>query len=266
MEALYHATADLGPADIVAPADSQSASGHAISVLKPLLVRRLHVNNAFYGWSVAGRPADCVKLAMLQLLPQRPDLVLSGINAGANTGVNVFYSGTVAAALEGALFGIPSIAFSLELSDELDFHRAGRVARTVLDHILAAGLIPRTTPAATSSGASANAAFADTAPSVVPGPCFNVNIPALTRGWPRGVRVCPQAPVNWEEHYRKEANGDGESLYWLDGRLPDCFHCPDTDMSALRDGYVCVTPLRPNLTDPARLAEIAAWRWPAEFR
>ncbi|MEW6250740.1 MAG: 5'/3'-nucleotidase SurE [Planctomycetota bacterium] len=239
LEALYQAVADLGQVEVVAPEDAQSASGHAISVLKPMPVRRVHVNNVFYGWAVGGRPADCVKVAMLELLRERPGLVLSGINAGANTGVNVLYSGTVAAALEGALFGAPAVAFSLELSDELDFRRAGRVARAVLDIILAAGLRP--------------------------GLCLSVNIPALSRGWPRGVRCCPQAPVNWEEHYRKRENGSGETIYWLDGRLPDCASCPESDMAALRDGYVTVTPLRADLTDRERLTEVAGWRWPAHF-
>ena len=144
LEALYRAVTDLGHVDVVAPDDSQSGVGHAISVLKPLLVRRLHVNNLFHGWSVAGRPADCVKLAMNDLLAERPDLVLSGINAGANTGINVLYSGTIAGAVEAALFGVPAIAFSLELSDELDFAMAGRVARRILDAILAAQPVPGT--------------------------------------------------------------------------------------------------------------------------
>ncbi len=239
IEALYAAVADLGAVDVVAPEDAQSATGHAISVLKPMPVRRLHVNSTFHAWAVGGRPADCVKVAMLELLPARPHLVLSGINAGANTGVNVLYSGTIAAALEGALFGVPAVAFSLELSEELDFRRAARIARDVLDRILAAGLAA--------------------------GQCLSVNIPALGPGRPRGVRCCPQAPVNWEEHYRKKENGSGETIYWLDGRLPECDHCPDTDMAALRDGYVTITPLCADLTDRARLTQIRGWAWPTSF-
>ena len=117
VEALYRAVADLGHVDVVAPETPQSASGHAISVRTPMAVRRVHVSGVFHGWSVDGRPADCVKLAVGELLEHRPDFVLSGINAGVNTGINVLYSGTVAGAIEGAFFGIPSIAFSLELSD-----------------------------------------------------------------------------------------------------------------------------------------------------
>src|SRR5215475_1178467 len=110
IEALHAAIADLGEVHVVAPETSQSAIGHAISVLTPMSVRRVHVSNAFHGWSVDGRPADCVKLAILELLPRRPDFVLSGINAGVNTGINVLYSGTVAGAAEGAFFNVPSMA------------------------------------------------------------------------------------------------------------------------------------------------------------
>ena len=239
LEALYSAVADLGHVDVVAPDDSQSAVGHAISVLKPLLVRKIHVNHLFHGWSVAGRPADCVKLAMIELLDEKPDIVLSGINAGANAGINVLYSGTIAAAMEAALFGIPAIAFSQELSDELDFDKAGAVARTVLEHCLASELQP--------------------------GMCLSVNIPAVDAGWPRGVRCCPQAPISWEEHYEKRVDADGHAIYWLDGRLPDHGVEPETDLGAIRDGYVTVTPLRANLTDTGTIDSVAGWKWPQAF-
>jgi 5'-nucleotidase len=239
LEALYDAVKDMGQVDVVAPDDSQSAVGHAISVLKPLLVRRVHVNGNFHGWSVAGRPADCVKLAMIELLDPRPDFVLSGINAGANAGVNVLYSGTIAGAIEGALFGVPAMAFSLELSDELDFRRAARISRAVFERYVA------TRPPA--------------------GMCLSVNIPALEPGRPRGVRCCVQAPVSWEEHYKKQADGDGRAIYWLDGRLPDHAAAPDTDLTALRDGYVAITPLRADMTDRERMASITGWDWPSSF-
>lgn len=239
LEALYDAVADLGHVDVVAPAAAESATGHAISINKPLLVKHLHVNNRFDGRSVAGRPADCVKLAVLELLEEPPDLVLSGINAGANTGVNVLYSGTVAGAMEGALQGISSVAFSLELSEELDFGRAGQVARRVLE------------------------AYLEAPPA--PGSCLSVNIPATGGTWPRGIRCCPQAPVSWEEHYRKEVNADGDAVYWLDGRLPDLSAAPDTDMAVLRAGYVSVTPLRGDMTDRTKLNPLAARNWPDTF-
>lgn len=240
IEALYRAVADLGHVDVIAPEDAQSAVGHAISVQKPMLVRRVHINDVFHGWSVAGRPADCVKLAMIELLDQPPDLVLSGINAGANAGINVLYSGTIAGAVEGALYNVPAVAFSLQLSDEMDFHKAGRISRNVLDHILAA----RPTP----------------------GTCLSVNIPALNKGWPLGVKCCPQAPVSWEEHYDSQVDATGQTVYWLNGRLPEHPGHPESDMAALRDGYVAITPLQPDLTHRERLGEVAGWKWPTSFQ
>lgn len=239
LEALYQAVADLGHVDVVAPDDSQSATGHAISVLKPMLVRHVHVNNVFHGWSVAGRPADCVKLAMLELLDQRPDFVLSGINAGANAGINVLYSGTIAGAMEAALFNVPSIAFSLQLSDEMDFHLAGRIARSMFER------------------------FVDSSPPN--DTCLSINIPALDKGIPRGVRCCPQAPVSWDENYHKEQDPDGNTIYWLDGRLGDHADCPNTDLAAIREDYVAVTPLRADLTARDRIENVTNWSWPDDF-
>lgn len=239
IEALYTAVADLGEAHVVAPESSQSAIGHAISVLTPMSVQSVHVNNIFHGHSVDGRPADCVKLAMLELLPGRPDFVLSGINAGVNTGINVLYSGTVAGAAEGAFFNVPSMAISLELSAELDFHKAGRIARALFQQFVAS------------------------APP--PGTCLNVNIPALDKGWPLGVRICPQSIVPMDDIYKKQADPNGRTIYWLDGKFPDKGSCPDSDVEAVHERYVSITPLRFDMTDRARLGEVAGWRWPAAF-
>jgi 5'-nucleotidase len=238
IEALYRAVHDLGEVEVVAPETTQSAVGHAISVLTPMAVSRVHVRNLFWGHSVDGRPADCVKLALVELLEKKPDFVLSGINAGANTGINVLYSGTVAGALEGAFFGVPSIAFSLELSAELAFHRAGQIARAIFQR------------------------FAASQPA--PGTCLSVNIPALDQGWPRGVRVCHQGTVPMLEHYHKATDEQGRAIYWLDGRLPDQDH-PDCDLAAMRERYVTVTPLRFDLTDAAQMPTLAKWDWPQVF-
>jgi 5'-nucleotidase len=240
IEALYQAVADLGHVSVVAPATSQSAIGHAISVLTPMVVHRVHVNNVFHGWSVDGRPADCVKLAVLELLDPRPDFVLSGINAGANTAINVLYSGTVAGAVEGAFFGIPSMAISLELSAELDFNKAGVIARSLFQH------------------------YAASRPP--PGSVLNVNIPALDAGWPRGVRVCPQDVVPMDDHYRHNTDEDGRAIYWLDGRMPDRERCgPDSDLAALLQRFVSITPLRFDMTDHARLEQVSRCTWPQSF-
>jgi len=239
IEALYRAVSDLGEVTVVAPETPQSASGHAITVRSPMDVHRVHVNNVFYGWSVDGRPADCVKLALMELLDERPDFVLSGINAGANTGIDVLYSGTVAGAIEGAFYDIPAAAFSLASSDELNFPMAGRIARAVFERFMAAKPRPAT--------------------------CLNVNIPALDQGWPKGVRCCPQGTVAMEERYAKQTAAEGHTIYWLDGRSSAASVAPNSDQAVVREGYVAITPLRFNMTDPEELARLSEWTWPASF-
>src|SRR5947209_19456876 len=130
----------LGTVTVVAPAGEQSAVGHSITLLTPLLVQEVvDEHNKPMGWAVEGRPADCVKLALMELLPEPPDLIVSGLNAGSNAGINVLYSGTVAAAIEGAFFRVTSIACSLEYTKlrPLDFARGAALARTVVEQILA---------------------------------------------------------------------------------------------------------------------------------
>lgn len=239
IEALYRAVADLGEVEVVAPETTQSAVAHAITVLAPMPAHRIRVKDAFEGWSVDGRPADCVKLAMLELLPWRPDFVLSGINAGVNTGINILYSGTVAGAAEGAFFGVPSMAVSLELSERLDFERAGRIARSIFQRYTAAD------PPA--------------------GACLNVNIPALDTGWPKGIRVCPQGVVPMNDRYHKQMDPRGRPIFWLDGAMPARDSCPNTDLEAVMEGYVSITPLRFDVTDRTLLPRVAEWDWPRSF-
>ncbi|MGE3180195.1 MAG: 5'/3'-nucleotidase SurE [Phycisphaerae bacterium] len=238
ISALYRAVADLGHVDVVAPETTQSAMGHAITIKTPMLVRRVHVNNTFHGWAVDGRPADCVKLAMKELLDEPPDFVVSGINHGANTGVNVLYSGTVAGAAEGSFFGPPSMAFSLELSEKLDFEKAEKIAREMFIQ------------------------YAKSKPHR--GMCLNVNFPPLDHGWPRGVKCTPMGLLTMDDHYIKERHEDG-TMYWLDGKLPDHQRDPQSDLAALRENYVSVTPLKFELTHLEQLKEVAEWKWPQQF-
>ena len=190
------------------------------------------------GWAVEGRPADCVKLALLELLPEPPDLIVSGLNAGANAGINVLYSGTVAAAIEGAFFQVPSIAVSLEYSKPkpLNFPQAADIARGVIAQIL--GHAP--------SGSA----------------LFNVNIPSLEKGPILGVRVMPQNVAPYLETFDRR----------VDPRRPACIsglrrtlaapiRIPETDVIALAEGYVTVTPLQFNLTDAVMLEKMKAWEW-----
>ncbi|MFQ5422415.1 MAG: 5'/3'-nucleotidase SurE [Phycisphaerae bacterium] len=240
IDALYRALEGLGEVAVVAPETSHSGVGHAISVLAPVAAHRVHVKSTFEGWAVSGRPADCVKLAMLELLDERPDFVVSGINGGINTGVYVLYSGTVAGAAEGAVFfGVPSMAVSLEVSDRMDFDRAGQIARRVFERYAAAR-----PPAGT---------------------CLNVNIPALDSGWPKGVRVCPQCVVPARASYRRQNDPGGRQVFWLEGGSPEQASLAGTDTGAVLDRYVAITPMKFDVTDLELLPEVSTWDWPERF-
>ncbi|MCP4594458.1 MAG: 5'/3'-nucleotidase SurE [bacterium] len=240
IDALFQALADLGEVVVVAPERSHSGAGHALTVQAPVAVQRVRIRDEFGGWAISGGPADCVKLAMLELLDQPPDFVVSGINGGINTGVFQRYSGTVAAAAESAIFfGVPSMAISLEVSEVMRYERAGAVARRIFETY--------------------------TAGSPPVGSCVNVNIPALDSGWPRGVRVRPQSVVPVGARYRRQTDAGGRKLYWLEGALPEREDHVDTDTGAVLDGYVAITPLKFEVTDRELLASLSNWEWPERF-
>src|SRR5437773_1659460 len=211
----------LGDVVVVAPATEQRAVGHSITLLTPLLVQDvLDEQNQFLGWAVEGRPADCVKLALLELLREPPDLVVSGLNAGGNAGINVLYSGTVAAAIEGAFFRCASIACSLEYKKvrPLDFAQAAGYARQIIAQIMARR------PAE--------------------GSLFNVNIPALERGPIRGVKVLPQNVAPYVETFDRRTDPRGRVYFWSSPEFSCPDPHPDTDVTALAEGYITVTPLQ----------------------
>jgi 5'-nucleotidase len=228
----------LGSVIVVAPATEQSATGHSVTLLNPLLVSEVFDDDGktFIGWGIEGRPADCVKLALLELLPDPPDIIISGLNAGSNAGINVLYSGTVAAAIEGAFYRHTAIAVSLEYDKKItDFPAAARYARQVIEQILA------TKPTA--------------------GSLFNVNLPVLERGPVKGVKVLPQNVSPYTEKFDRRVNPRGRMYFWAS---PD-FLCPDpapgTDVEALAEGYITITPLKFDLTDHAKLGELQSREW-----
>jgi len=228
ISALARALAPLGEIEVVAPESGQSGAAHAITFLAPLICERISIDGAFFGWSVDGSPADCVKLGVHELCEKRPDLVVSGINAGANRGVDVIYSGTVAGAVEAAFIGIPSLAISLEASGGFDFERAGVHAREVVARALEIGIDP--------------------------GTVLNVNIPRLDRGDPRGVKVVRQSTAPWTDTYDRRADPRGRAYFWLtdQGERGD-EPAVETDLSAVRAGYVTITPLQHDLTEYRQL-------------
>jgi 5'-nucleotidase len=228
----------LGEVVVVAPATEQSAVGHSVTLTTPLVVQEvLDEQRQPMGWAVEGRPADCVKLALRELLAEPPDLIVSGLNAGSNAGINVLYSGTVAAAIEGAFFRRTSIACSLEYTKlrPLDFARGAELARKVIEQILAQQ--PDT------------------------GTLFNVNIPSPERGPIRGIRSVPQNVAAYVETFDRRIDPRGRMYFWSS---PD-FCCPDphpdTDVTALSEGYITVTPLQFDLTQAAVLERMSRWQW-----
>jgi 5'-nucleotidase len=231
----------LGSVVVVAPATEQSATGHSVTLLTPLLVNEVYEDDGktLIGWAVEGRPADCVKLALLELLPEPPDVIVSGMNAGSNAGINVLYSGTVAAAIEGAFYRHTAIAVSLEYDKKIyDFPTAAKYARRVVEQILAH------------------------APP--PGSLFNVNLPVLERGPIRGVKVMPQNVSPYVEKFDRRINPRGRTYFWASPEFSCPSPHPDTDVTALAESYITVTPLQFDLTDHARIDSMQAWEWAVE--
>jgi len=241
LAALNAAVSDLGEVTVVAPSSAQSAAGHSITLKDPLTVHRVQMNDSpepFWGNSVDGRPADCVRLAVRKLLAQWPDLVLSGINAGANVGVNVFYSGTVAAAAEAAMLGIPSVALSAGYEGdpgEIDYERAARLCRWVLDRLLDVGLHD--------------------------GDLINVNIPPVGCGRPAGVRVVPQSTSELDDAYHEVPDGQGRHSYRLSDSYRFVDRHEDTDVGCLHAGCITVTPLHVDMTRHERMGALAGRQW-----
>lgn len=235
LAAMHRQLTALGEVSVAAPDTVQSAAAHAITIDAPLTAARLHVHHEFYGWSIAGRPADCVKLAVAKLIQPRPDLVVSGINDGANVSINVLYSGTVAAAAEGAMLGIPAIAVSLERGPELDFDWAARIARGLIERAVARPLQP--------------------------GQLLNINIPDLSHGRPKGVKVVGQSIRKMDEVYERRDGPGGSTQYYLEGYFGDLNDEAETDLKAIVGGYVSVTPLHVDLTAREQLDDVANRDW-----
>ncbi len=223
LTAIYKRLTRLGKVTVAAPSDVQSGAGHAIS-LTEIQCKLVNVNGIFDGYSVDGSPADCVKLALNELVdPNDPvDLVISGMNYGANVGINVFYSGTVAGAIEAAFYNLPAIAVSAAFDEPMDFEAAA-------DHAFA--IITQLT-------------------DLPAGRVANLNIPQLSKGPPKQVRIVGQSIHGFEEKYRIRTDDDGQRVYQLTGgNHRDPQDGGWTDVTALLAGHITLTCLRQELTD-----------------
>lgn len=237
-EGLYRlakAMARLGEVTVVAPLVERSAVGHALTLTDPLRVEKVFHDGVLFGRAVNGTPADCVKLAMRMLMEQPPDLVVSGINHGANTGHNVIYSGTVSAATEGAILSIPAFAISRAWSMEPDFEPAAEIAVEVAERIMGHHLPD--------------------------GILLNVNVPALPREAIHGFRVTEQGQGRFVEAFETRIDPRGKTYYWQAGEtlIPD--RGETIDDTALEEGYVAITPIHYDLTARLFMAELETWGW-----
>jgi 5'-nucleotidase len=223
LAALHRELRHLGEVAVVAPESEQSAVGHAISLMNPLRVKEVVLDGGLQGWAVSGTPADCVKIALAELLPQPPELVISGINLGPNVGINVLYSGTVSAATEAAILGVRGLALSLNTYKDADFVTAAHLARELIAQLL-------------------------DWPSWAPEVCLNVNLPALPRERIRGVRITRQDTGPLVEHYERRVDPREHVYYWLAEINERRDLELDTDYGALAAGYISITPIHHDLT------------------
>lgn len=223
LRALYNSMKKAGlNVKVVAPVSEQSAVGHAVSLSTPLRVKEFK-EDGFHGLGVYGTPVDCVKLALSTLLDKKPDIVISGINSGANVGVDILYSGTVSAATEGALMGISSMAVSYDNFNPVDLSEQANYCIDLLKKIPWEKLRNKTV--------------------------INLNFPATPVVETKGITICPHTRVSWQDWYDSRLDPRGHPYYWLNGIMPPENISPDSDRALLTDGYITITPLHFDFTD-----------------
>lgn len=223
LRALYHGMKKAGiEVKVVAPVSEQSAVGHAVSLSTPLRVKEFK-EDGFHGLGVYGTPVDCVKLALSTLLDEKPDIVISGINSGANVGVDILYSGTVSAATEGALMGRPSIAVSYDNFTPTDLTEQADYAIKLLDKIPWDKLKTKTV--------------------------VNLNFPDIPIASTKGITVCPHTRASWQDWYDSRLDPRGHPYYWLTGVMPPDQISPESDRALLTEGYITITPLHFDFND-----------------
>jgi 5'-nucleotidase len=232
--ALYAQLKALGEVTVVAPMTEQSATGHGITLASPLRVKKVQREKGFVGYAVTGTPADCVKFALRVLMKKMPDMVVSGINQGPNVGLSVIYSGTVSAAVEGTIIGVPSVAVSLTSHEASDFDFAAQFAKKL------AKIVHRK--------------------KLPPGVLLNVNIPAVPAEEIRGVRITKQGKSRVAEVLHKRTDPNDRTYYWLSGELVEVEDTAESDLSVIKRNMVSITPLHYDLTDYDFMRKLSGWK------
>jgi len=227
----------IGNVVVVAPDSPQSGMGHAITLDSTLYAEKINIDSDSEGileYSCSGTPADCVKLALQELLERKPDICVSGINHGSNSSINVIYSGTMSAAIEAGIEGIPAIGFSLcDYKWEADFSQAQDFIFNIVTQALKNGMQK--------------------------GTVLNVNIPKLEKTKLKGIKICRQAKANWKEKFDKRVSPMGKDYYWLTGKFELLDKGEDTDEWALANGYISVVPTHFDLTAHHVIQELNTW-------
>ncbi len=236
LRALCRGLKTIGDVTVAAPEMEMSAVGHAITIAMPLRVREVKDHGQPFGYAVNGTPADCVKIALLAIMKEPPDIVISGINHGANLATNIIYSGTVSAATEGTILGVPSIAFSLTThGKEPDFGSAVKHAVAITKKVFEKGLQR--------------------------GTLLNVNIPALPEKEIKGVRICRQSHCVFRGAFEKREDLRGVDYYWQGGVMDTKDPDPNVDIVLNEKGYITITPIHFDLTNHSYLDELRSWEF-----
>lgn len=234
LAALVKELRTIADVTVVAPDSQQSAVGHAITVHRPLRMREMSKDGQFFGYATDGTPADCVKLATRNIMKQKPDLVISGINHGSNTAISVIYSGTVSAATEGTILGIPSFAVSLTtFQPNADFSYAAKFAKNMALKIVQYGL-----------------------PN---GTLLNVNVPPVPEHEIRGVVITRQGKSVWNDEFEARRDPGNKQYFWLKGELVELDDEEDIDQRAILNNKVSVTPIQFDLTNYSMIERLKEW-------
>jgi 5'-nucleotidase len=231
---LIEAARPFGDLHVLAPDKPQSGMGHAITLHDPIRLFKSALYPGIEAYACSGTPVDCVKLGIFELLGAKPDLILSGVNHGENSSTNVLYSGTMSAAIEGAMEGIPSFGFSLaDYASDADFSASQHYIDILLRQFFEKGFEA--------------------------GICLNVNIPKLPLSDIKGIQFCKQAHAYWSDRFEKRQDQYGRDYFWLTGEFADLDQRPDTDLHALKAGFVSVVPTHFDLTAYAHLNHFKSW-------
>jgi 5'-nucleotidase len=234
IQALIEAVKELGEVIVVAPEKGQSGMGHAITISDIVRLNKVEREDGITAYSSSGTPVDCVKLAICHVLHKKPDLVVSGINHGANSSINVIYSGTMSAAVEGSMEGIPSIGFShLSYAYDTDFLAFKKYIQTLCKNALNNDFPNKT--------------------------CLNVNFPDVPAEEIKGVKICRQAEAHWSDSFEKREDPSGKPYYWLTGNFEGRDKGEDTDIFALANKYISVVPVQFDLTAHHVISELNTW-------